>query len=98
MWDLRLQYARSHMCFPIVVSLGPLRDEYAKIQRDLQQTTSAVSKLEQENSRLKLRTAAPGANPEAVDQLAAEQARGGAVVVARVLSCSKSCRDLVVLQ
>lgn len=46
------------------------------MQHDLQRTASAVSKLEQENSRLKQRTAV-GVEPDitASDPLAAEQAR-----------------------
>ncbi len=47
----------------------PCRDEYTKMQQDLQQTSTTVSKLEEENELLKQRTDSDAE----VDPLAAEQ-------------------------
>jgi hypothetical protein len=66
------------------------RDEYTKMQQDLEQTASAVSKLEEENTLLKKRTSqAVEADVEAADPLAGVQVRlevSCAAVVARAAS------------
>lgn len=52
------------------------RDEYEKMQQDLQRTATAVSKLEEENTLLKRRSSQSPEPAEEVDPLAAEQVCG----------------------